>query len=132
MLYPESTFQKLCVLVVEDHAFLRKLLMDTLQQTHEVHTAPSVRKGWGLYLRHVPDSVFVDINLPDASGHMLARRIKERQPYCYVVMATASDDMDDMGEAEKNLVNGFIVKPFDKKMINAHIDKCLAVRHRPS
>ena len=109
------------VLVVEDHAFLRRLMSAALSETCEVYAAATVKKGWQLYLHHAPDIVFLDIQLPDGNGHELARRIKERQPYAYVVMATSSSEADDIEEAKNNLADGFMIKPFHKTAIHSHI-----------
>jgi DNA-binding NtrC family response regulator len=124
--------EKLRVLIVEDHTFLRQLLSKAVGERCDVYAASSVKKGWELYLEHTPDIIFLDIKLPDESGHVLARRIKGHQPYSYVVMATASDAISDVEEATRNLVNGFITKPYDKATISGHIDQCLAGRQKQS
>lgn len=116
---------KLRILVVEDHSFLRQLLSETLQGEHEVYAASNFREAWELYLRHEPSVVFLDIQLPDGSGHDLARRIREDQPEAYIIMATASHEVKDMEKANKNLVDGFMIKPFSKSIIVQHINECL-------
>ena len=126
---PQQTGQlSLDILVVEDNIFLRNLLCETLQSTHKVCSAGSIKEGLQLYLDKAPDIVFLDINLPDGSGHDLARQIKQHGPGSFIVMATANDHAGDKTEAKVNGVDGFIIKPFDKKSVNGYIDLYLATR----
>jgi CheY-like chemotaxis protein len=110
------------ILVVEDHNLLRHLFVAAFRDSHRVHTAATETEGWRSYLDHAPDLIFLDIGLPDGSGHALARRIKCHNPHAYVVMTTASDDPQDAAQACLNQIDGFIVKPFDKKMIELCIE----------
>jgi DNA-binding response OmpR family regulator len=118
--------QQLRILVVEDHDLLRRLFSEAFRDLHIVYTAGDAREGWKLYLDKTPEVVFLDIALPDASGHKLARQIKQRNPASYVIMATVSDCAEDKHEAARNNADGFIVKPFDKNKITGYIDRYLA------
>jgi CheY-like chemotaxis protein len=119
------------ILVVEDNAYLRKLLCTVLDNTHMVHSAGSIKEGWQIYLEKDPAIVFLDINLPDGSGHELAQIIKRHNPSAYVIIATASDYAEDQNQARKNHVDGFIVKPFDKQAIRQYIDRYISA-HSPA
>ena len=109
--------ERLHTLVVEDQTFSRQLLLEVLHDTCSVATCTNAYDGWKIYVEEVPDIAFLDISLPGASGHMLADRIKELDPMSYVVMVTASQDVHDLQVAKGNRVDGFIVKPFNKKKI---------------
>jgi len=93
-----------------------------------VYSASGAEEGWKLYIDHAPHIIFLDIGLPDASGHELARRIRQHTSTAYIIMATASDYKEDAEEARQNQVDGFITKPFDKGMISNYIDKYLATQ----
>ena len=110
-------------LIVEDQAFSRRLLYQMLNQTCSVSTCANAKDGWKIYLEEVPDVVFLDIGLPGVSGHELADKIKELDPQSYVVMVTASQDVHDLQVAKVNQVDGFIIKPFNKKKIDDCIDR---------
>jgi len=118
----------LCILVVEDSSLLRQIFDTTLGKEHIVETAATIKEGWDLYLQKSPDIVFLDILLPDGNGHDLAYRIKGRNPKAFVIMATASDYVDDKEEAAFNRVDGFITKPFGKRKIDDIIDRYWAAR----
>ncbi|MDE2029195.1 MAG: response regulator [Alphaproteobacteria bacterium] len=124
--------RKLTILLVEDNDFLRKTFCEAFRDKHSILSASSAEEGWALYVDRLPDIVFLDIGLPDASGHILAGRIKEKNPSAYVIMATASDYAEDVEAAGHNHVEGFITKPFDKKKIESYIEKYAETRRQSS
>jgi len=128
VLQQKSGRQRLHLLIIEDQYFLRNLLSEVLRADYEIYTVPNLKEGWENYIKKAPDIVFLDIELPDGNGHTLAHKIKEIDPSSYVVMATASNQRDDVELAKYNHVDGFIVKPFSKKKILDCIDRYLAVR----
>lgn len=117
----------LIILVVEDNDLLREMFKKSFHSRHEVFTAARAIEGWNLCLQKNPHIVFLDIGLPDASGHDLARRIKEWSPTTHVIMATANDYEDDIEAARRNRVDGFIVKPFSKEEITICLDRYIAL-----
>ena len=127
MLMQSGERPRLHALIVEDQAFHRNLLYEVLHYTCSVITCSNATDGWKIYLKDVPDIAFVNIGLPDADGHMLANRIKFLDPLSYVVMVTASKDVYDVEVAKRNRVDGFIVKPFNKKKIDDCISRYLAL-----
>lgn len=122
--------ERLCILVVEDSDLLREMFHQAFHDVHSLYMASNLKEGWKLFLDKTPHIVFLDIGLPDGNGHDLARIIKEQDPNTYIIMATASHYVEDKKEAVQNHVDGFIVKPFDKKKINDYIDQYLTTRYR--
>ncbi len=116
------------ILIVEDHDLLRSLFLQAFQGAYDVLTASTAEEGWELYAERRPDVIFLDIRLPDVSGHALTERIKRDNPKAYIVMATAHDSPEERKTAEANRVDGYIVKPFDKKAIMDHIQRFQACR----
>ena len=66
------------ILVVDDYAASRYALARMLRQrgysTREVGTAGSM---WSAFAERRPDLLILDVNLPDASGFDLCRRLKD-------------------------------------------------------
>lgn len=104
-------------LVVEDQPFSRQLLMSTLQRQAKVIACGSSRDALTLYLNRAPDIVFLDIELPDISGHELAATIRQLDPESFVVMVTANNYLEDVQRAKQNEAKGFIAKPYSKDKI---------------
>ena len=71
-------------------------MYETLRNDYDVHMAASVKEGLELYLKVAPHIVFLDIGLPDASGHTLAKKLKELDATSYVVMVTGNRQLEDV------------------------------------
>ena len=122
LLKNRPALKAMTILVVEDSELLQEMLRYSFDSAHTVVLASNVTEAWQLYLSHEPDIVFLDIGLPDGSGHDLAFMIKSRTPKTGVIMATASRSIDDKKEAATNNVDGFITKPFSKQAVNNLVD----------
>lgn len=119
------------VLIVEDHAFSSKLLSGIFDETYNCHTATSAAQALRIYAKHAPDITLLDIELPDANGHMLAALLKHHDPQSYLVMATGSSQLKDIETAKANKVQGFVVKPYNKHKVMAALDPFFARRKKP-
>ncbi len=110
------------ILIVEDQAFSRKLLLGLLLNTHKCHVAKDAAEALAMYSTFVPDIILLDVELPDANGHSIAKCIREIDPDIWIVMVTANHYQSDVNMAKENKVQGFIVKPYNKQKIMGLID----------
>lgn len=111
------------ILVVEDQTFSRSLLEGMLKKSYDCHSAANAEQAIELYAEHVPCITFLDIELPDMSGHDLAAFIKKYDPSSFIVMVTANNYQKDVARSRDNNVQGFIAKPFSRQKVMAYIDK---------
>lgn len=105
------------IMIVEDQEFSRNLLLSLLNRAYKTHVAADAKSGWKLYLEQAPDIVFLDIELPGASGHDLAKAICGMEPKPFIIMVTAHDSITDVTRARENGAKGFIVKPYSRQKI---------------
>lgn len=105
------------ILIVEDQRFSRKLLAGLLERKFYCFEAENAEQAVRLYAEHAPNIVFLDIELPDASGHELAALFKKYDIGCYAIMVTGNNYAKDVAMARENKVQGFIVKPYQKQRI---------------
>lgn len=105
------------ILVVEDQGFSRKLLMGMLERNFRCREAATAEEAVKLYATYAPDLCFLDIELPDGSGHALAHLFRTHDPQGHLVMVTANKFPHDVEIALKNAVQGFIYKPYSKNRI---------------
>ncbi len=112
------SFYGLTILVAEDHADSRELLV-TLLEGHgaTVLAADTANGAFELLAAHQPDIIVSDIGLPDADGHSLVRRIRSLSEAeggtTPAIAVTAYATMDDRRAA---LAAGFdlhVSKPVD-------------------
>ena len=134
-LFREISSQKpyraqLQLLVVEDQIFSQKLLCEILRgvrmrnnnESPGIDAVQGIHDGWKIFLKKAPDIIFIDLNLPDGSGHTLARAIKELDPRSRVIIVTANNYEEELGVARQNNVDSFIAKPYNKKQILTCVD----------
>lgn len=111
------------ILIVEDQAFSRKIMVAALGDQYKIHEAADAETALMLYLRFAPDIVFLDIELPGMDGHQLARLLNKIDPQSHVIMVTGNHELEDIQQAKNNSAKGFIVKPFNKQRIFDAIQK---------
>jgi two-component system, chemotaxis family, chemotaxis protein CheY len=111
------------VLIVEDQAFSRRLLQEFFWRICTVDAAANAQEAMQFYLGNAPNIAFLDIDLPDQSGHRLAELLKQLDPEAFIVMVTANHTAEDVERARTNHIDGYIVKPFSKAKIMNCVDK---------
>jgi two-component system chemotaxis response regulator CheY len=115
--------KKIKILIVEDQAFSRKLLMSALEYSYTTYTAENANTALDLYCAHAPDIALLNVELPGASGHELAATIHTLDALAYIVMVTAANHRDDVIRAQQNGAKGYIVKPYSKQKLQWAIDR---------
>jgi two-component system chemotaxis response regulator CheY len=111
------------ILIVEDQLFSSKLLVGMLEHHYKTYVAATAMQAWELYSTIAPDICFLDIELPDVSGHRLAKILKKVDPEACLIMVTANNYLEDVTQAKNTGAKGFIVKPYSKQKILDAIHK---------
>lgn len=112
---------RLCMLIVEDQAFSRQLLKESLMKEYIALDAKDAMQGMEVYVANAPDIVFLDIELPDYDGHTVLENLMKLDPDAFIVMTTANNNVVDVKRAIAAGARGYIVKPFTKQKINQYI-----------
>lgn len=115
------------VLVVDDSAFMRKLICDTLVQggIYPVIEAKDGEEAIAKFIEKLPSLVLMDINMPKKNGIDAVREILSINPEAIVIMLTAIDQEWAKEEAKKIGVRYFIAKPFRREEIYQTVSKAL-------
>jgi putative two-component system response regulator len=101
------------VLVVEDDESVGRLAARTLASGgYPCLMARDTTEAGELLDKAEPELVLCDVNLPGASGLVLARHVVAEHPETAVVMVSGLDDPDVAGAALTLGAYGYIVKPF--------------------
>jgi two-component system, chemotaxis family, chemotaxis protein CheY len=108
-------------LIVDDTEAVRVFLQQTLAQLGavEIHHAANGNNALAKFSEHLPDVVFLDIELPDLDGQTILKELKGIKPNVNVIMVTAHGSVDNVKEAISRGANGFVVKPFSPKKISS-------------
>lgn len=112
---------RLCVLIIEDQAFSRQLLKESLRQKYITLVAKNAKEGMALYMMNAPDIVLLDIELPDYDGYYVLHNLLKNDEDAFVVMITASSSRNNVKKAITEGAKGYIVKPFTKAKIDEYI-----------
>ncbi|MEG1895788.1 MAG: response regulator [Oscillospiraceae bacterium] len=102
------------ILLVDDAAFMRMMLKDTLKKNGytDVYEAVDGLDAVGKYDEIKPDLVIMDITMPNMDGLEALRTITTKHPDARVVMCSAMGQEAMVVEAIKLGAKDFIVKPF--------------------
>ncbi|MDD5240910.1 MAG: phosphate regulon transcriptional regulator PhoB [Sulfuricella sp.] len=119
------------ILVVEDEAAIRELVVFNLQQAgHRPVVAASAELALALLRETLPDMILLDWMLPGMSGVELARRLKAdaRTREVPIIMLTARGDEQDKITGLETGADDYITKPFSPRELNARIKAVLRRR----
>ncbi|MFT3951388.1 MAG: response regulator [Oscillospiraceae bacterium] len=115
------------ILVVDDAAFMRMMLKNTLSQSgyNEIVEASDGEIACTLYRDEKPDLVIMDITMPNKTGIEALRDIKAMDPAAKVIMCSAMGQESMVVEAIKYGALDFIVKPFKPDRILSTVGKII-------
>ena len=117
------------ILIVDDEAFIRVLLTQTLEdleeQGVELLTAADGREALEIALEERPDIIFLDVMMPYLSGYEVCQQVKEAAPDIYIILLTAKGQAVDKEQGATAGADEYVTKPFDPDHILARVAKLL-------
>lgn len=116
------------LLLVDDHPMLRRGLLDLLSLESDVEVVAEADNGSEAleYLQdHKVDLVILDHRMPVLSGIETLKEIKAREIEAKILLFTVSNSGDDVQEALKLGVDGYLLKDMDPDEIIGDIRKIL-------
>jgi two-component system chemotaxis response regulator CheY len=116
------------VLVVDDAAFMRKMVSDALAKGgHEVvGEAGNGQEAIDRFQELNPDLMTLDITMPEKDGLEALKEIVALDPGARVVMCSALGQESKVLEAIKSGAKDFVVKPFQPDRVLEAVSKALA------
>ena len=107
------------ILLVDDAAFMRMMLKNTLTQAGytDLIEAEDGVKAVEAYTAEKPDLVFMDITMPNKDGLETLKEIKAMDPGATVVMCSAMGQETMVMDSIMSGAKDFIVKPFNADRI---------------
>ena len=101
------------VLVVDDHALVRRGLVELLASADDVAVVGAAGDGEGalaLAAEHAPDVILMDLSMPTMDGIEATRRVLTIQPSARVVVLTSFGERDLIFRALDAGAVGFLLK----------------------
>jgi two-component system chemotaxis response regulator CheY len=115
------------VLVVDDAAFMRKVLTDTLSKGgHEiVGEASNGMEAVDRFRELRPELTTLDITMPEKDGLTALREILSFDPSAKIVMCSALGQESKVLEAIRAGAKDFVVKPFQPERVLDAVSKAV-------
>ena len=118
--------EPLSLLIVDDDpAVLEVLRSMTAMGFPEltIHCADNGHNGLDCFLRHAPDIVVTDLNMPVLNGITMAARMKATHPEVTIIALTAHTDCKYLLQAIEIGIDQYLLKPLDYEKLAAAIEK---------
>lgn len=116
------------LMIIEDDVFSRRLVENTLQKKYALTGLGEADHALAIYAHLAPNLLFLDIDLPNVTGHELLERIIATDPDAYVIMLSGNCDGDNIAQAMSKGAKGFVAKPFTRDKLFQYIDRCPTIR----
>ena len=108
------------VFITDDHQMIIEGIRSLLQDEKDIEWMGSARTPEDLMSflkREQPDIVLLDVNLPQKSGLVLCREIKELYPSVEVIGLSTSDQPSVIRKMRENGASGYLLKDAGKQEI---------------
>ncbi|MBU4071581.1 MAG: response regulator [Candidatus Thermoplasmatota archaeon] len=114
------------ILVVDDNRMDRMLIENVLKKHgYRIITANDGEEALNAYNKDSFDLIIIDWMMPPAGGLNICKEIRkieaETGGFCYVIMVTGKNLVEDEVRAFEAGVNDFISKPFDQAILVARV-----------
>ena len=103
------------ILVAEDNTELRKFIVESMAEHHQVLEAENGTTAWEVIKEKLPDIVISDVMMPEMDGIQLSQLIKndERTAHIALILLTAKTGHEAKIEGLQAGADDYMTKPFD-------------------
>ena len=127
-----ATARALRILLVDDHAAMRKALRGLLQARAELHVVGEASNGVDAITQaraHRPDVILMDVSMPEMDGIEATRRIHTELPFIQILGLSMQLRTDSPHAIERAGARGFFTKGIDTQRL---LDELVATQARRS
>jgi DNA-binding NarL/FixJ family response regulator len=108
---------KIRISITDDHEMVLQGIVSMLENTPElevVGTYKNANETLEGIVKHNPDVLLLDINLPDINGIDLSKQLLKKHPELKIIALTNFEDISFVKRMLKNGVHGYLLKNTDK------------------
>jgi signal transduction histidine kinase/ligand-binding sensor domain-containing protein/DNA-binding response OmpR family regulator len=123
---------KTIILIVEDNAYVREYIRDSLKGSYRVEEASNGEHGVKKAEAIIPDLIISDIMMPKMDGYELTRILKndEKTNHIPVILLTAKSEQESKYEGLETGADSYLVKPFSTKELQLRIRNLINIRKK--
>jgi PleD family two-component response regulator len=115
------------ILVIDDEEDSRELVVQALQDEHEIYTLENWVHATDYIFQYNIDLILIDINMPGLKGdkltEVLLKHAKSRP--LNIVLFSGLDEAEVRQKTEQVKANGYILKTFDKNLLRTRVRRFL-------
>jgi signal transduction histidine kinase len=111
------------LLIVDDEPWIRRYLVDSLQDEYRILVAQDGKEGLEMTRRFHPELIILDLMLPEIDGLEVCRRIKQDPALrgSRIVLLTARAEEPSKLTALENGADDFLTKPFSSAEVRTRL-----------
>jgi two-component system response regulator HydG len=117
------------ILIIDDNETMREGLGATVRRMgHEALLASSGAEGLALFAKRGADFVITDLKMEGTDGLQVVKAVRDRDPDCPVMIATAFGTVETAVEAMRLGAFEFLQKPFSPEVVRLKVERALELR----
>jgi len=118
------------ILIIEDHADVRTLIRQTVQNGYRIIEASDGEQGIEKAIEHIPDLIICDVMMPVKDGYQVCSELKtdERTSHIPVILLTAKAASEEKITGLETGADDYLTKPFDSKELLARVKNLVELR----
>ncbi|MBN9351607.1 MAG: response regulator [Chitinophagaceae bacterium] len=120
------------ILIVEDHADVRKYIKGKLEDSYSVMEAGNGADGLVIARSRIPDLVISDIMMPEMDGFELCEKLKTDNltSHIPIILLTARAEDNDRLAGLETGADAYLTKPFNSHELNIRVRKLIELRKK--
>jgi signal transduction histidine kinase/DNA-binding response OmpR family regulator/ligand-binding sensor domain-containing protein len=124
--------EKPVILVVEDHADVRKYICEPLKTEYNILEAVDGKEGIVKAKNIIPDLIVSDIMMPGIDGYELRRELKTdiKTSHVPIILLTAKASEESIIQGLETGADDYITKPFNSKILAVRIKNLIELRRQ--
>lgn len=120
----ETNSEKTNILLVDDHTLYREGMRSLIERWDEfcvIGDAGNGQEALDFCRRHVPDLILMDVQMPVMNGVEASKLIHSEFPDVAIIVLTMTIEDEDLFDAIRNGVRGYILKDTPARQLKNHI-----------
>ncbi|HYQ48271.1 MAG TPA: sigma-54 dependent transcriptional regulator [Thermodesulfovibrionales bacterium] len=118
----------LLLIIEDDETILLSLRVFFEGRDYTVLTMATGKEGLEAAFREIPDTVILDLRLPDSYGIDILKEIKQHHPEIPVIIMSGVGEVDEAVTAMKSGAEYYFQKPVSLDELSVLVDKCIGIR----
>ena len=118
----------LLLIIEDDDTITLGLEVFFKSKGYSVMTAANGEEGLKVALREVPDTIVLDLRLPDAYGIELLQEIKKSYPEISVIIMTGFGEVKEAVDAMRGGAEYYFQKPIDLEELAVIVEKSIRIK----